>query len=65
MADVVNSMKAKPGLVVDFGAKMKSNAGKPDVIEKVVGKKANEEVAVVVKVIASRNLVPLTGNKEA
>ena len=62
---VVNSMKAKPGFVVDFGANLKSKLTKPDVIVKVVGKNTNEAVAVVVNVIASRNLSPLTGNKEA
>ena len=62
---VVNSMKDKPGFVVDFGANLKSKLTKPLVIEKVVGKKAKEAVAVVVKVIASRNLSPLPGNKEA
>lgn len=62
---VVNSMKAKPGFVVDFGANLNSNFGKPDEITKVVGKKTNEAVAVVVKVIASRNLSPFPGNKAA
>lgn len=62
---VVNSIKAKPGFVVDFGANLKLSAGKPEVITKVVGKKTNEAVAVVVKVMASRNLSPLTGNKVA
>jgi len=38
---VVNSINAKPGFVVDFGANLKSKLTKPLVIAKVVGKKAN------------------------
>lgn len=62
---VVNYMKAKPGDVVDFGAKMKGKLLIPDEITKVVGKKTKLDVAVVVKVIASKNLVPVTGNNAA
>lgn len=58
-------MKAKPGVVVDFGAKVKGKLLMPDEITNVVGQKTKLAVAVVVKVIASKNLVPDTGNKAA
>ena len=65
VAVVENSMKNKPAVAVDLGANCIGKLGIPEVIAKVVGINENELVAVVVKVMASRNLVPFPGFNKA